>query len=436
MKQADGLRITVMFHYLLAGIFLMLGVLHLLYYSYYRKQHVHLTFAVTMLLCAVHHWVYDLGINTPDPFASQLYIYIGEQTVSLYIILLLATLYQYLERRLSLVFWLLSMAFMGATLLTGVLPYPKVLDAIYSTTSILLYVDGMRIGIDALRRKQANARLILYAAASLAFFLLARVGGTYLLGQYQADWVWNWDSITIGLFYLCAPLAISALLARDNARTNRDLQDQLNEVERLSAEKQQLLAGQNETLEQQVARRTAKLNQSLQNLRETQTQLIQREKMASLGELTAGIAHEIQNPLNFVNNFADISTELLDELNQEQARPAADRDPGLETELLGDIRQNISKISQHGQRAANIVRGMLQHSRSSNGEKEKTDLNALGDEYLRLSYHGLRAKDQEQFDRGGGPGSIQRHAPHQPRPPARTNRCGQSGCGTSIAKPV
>jgi signal transduction histidine kinase len=114
--------------------------------------------------------------------------------------------------------------------------------------------------------------------------------------------------------------------------------------------------------------------------------------MASLGELTAGIAHEIQNPLNFVNNFADVSVEMLAALREEQARDS--RDPALEAELLEDIGQNLQKIHHHGQRAASIVKGMLEHSRASTGERQPTNLNLLADEYLRLAYQGLRAKDK------------------------------------------
>jgi len=130
---------------------------------------------------------------------------------------------------------------------------------------------------------------------------------------------------------------------------------------------------------------------ALAELTRTQQQLVEKEKMASLGELTAGIAHEIQNPLNFVNNFAEVSTELVAELVEEQARVAPDAD--LEADLLADLQQNLAKISQHGQRAANIVRSMLQHSRTSTGERTPTDLNALAEEYLRLAYHGARAQD-------------------------------------------
>jgi len=132
------------------------------------------------------------------------------------------------------------------------------------------------------------------------------------------------------------------------------------------------------------------LKDTLTNLKATQSQLIQSEKMASLGELTAGIAHEIQNPLNFVNNFSEVSNELLDEMkielqnnNKEDAIAIAD-----------DVKQNLAKILHHGKRADGIVKGMLQHSRAGVGQKELTDINAIADEYLRLTYHGLRAKEK------------------------------------------
>ena len=124
-------------------------------------------------------------------------------------------------------------------------------------------------------------------------------------------------------------------------------------------------------------------------LRATQAQLIQSEKMASLGELTAGIAHEIQNPLNFVNNFSEVSNELIDEMKTEFKK--GETEEGFA--IADDIKQNLEKILHHGKRADAIVKGMLQHSQSSSGIKEPTDINALADEYLRLAYHGLRAKD-------------------------------------------
>lgn len=133
-----------------------------------------------------------------------------------------------------------------------------------------------------------------------------------------------------------------------------------------------------------------KIETAYDQLKSTQSQLIQSEKMASLGELTAGIAHEIQNPLNFVNNFSELSVELIDEMNEE-----LDKGSIQEAKAIGgDLKDNLSKINHHGKRAEGIVKGMLEHSKTSSGVKEPTDINALCDEYLRLAYHGLRAKDK------------------------------------------
>ena len=134
----------------------------------------------------------------------------------------------------------------------------------------------------------------------------------------------------------------------------------------------------------------AKIEAAYNQLQATQSQLIQSEKMASLGELTAGIAHEIQNPLNFVNNFSELNTELSDEI-VEQAEKGNFNEISM---IAKDIKENSEKINHHGKRADAIVKSMLQHSRTSSGQKEPTDINALSDEYLRLSYHGLRAKDK------------------------------------------
>jgi len=170
------------------------------------------------------------------------------------------------------------------------------------------------------------------------------------------------------MFVLLGGLALVLLLAfvfwrngRERKRANELLQTQKEEIEK-----------------------------TLGELKATQTQLVQREKMASLGELTAGIAHEIQNPLNFVNNFSEVSIELLQELKEEEE--AGNKDDVLA--IADDLAQNLQKINHHGKRADGIVKGMLEHSRVGSGEKQLVDINALADEFLKLSYHGLRAKDK------------------------------------------
>ena len=168
-----------------------------------------------------------------------------------------------------------------------------------------------------------------------------------------------------------------------------------------SAKKQleeiRIISAQNLQLDKLVAERTAELTKQRNELQETllllqttQQQLIQSEKLASLGELTAGIAHEIQNPLNFVNNFSEVSVELVEEMEEELAK--GDMEEAIA--IANDIKQNLEKIRHHGMRADGIVKGMLQHSRASSNTKELTDINKLADEYFRLAYHGLRAKDK------------------------------------------
>ena len=154
---------------------------------------------------------------------------------------------------------------------------------------------------------------------------------------------------------------------------------------------------------EEINQKSIQLEKSLETLKSTQNQLIQKEKLASLGELTAGIAHEIQNPLNFVNNFSELSVDLVKDLKDEMDKSPLTPDGGTMIsakdkayieELFDDLSQNQEKINHHGKRASSIVKGMLEHSRTSSGERALTDINALADEYLRLSYHGMRAKDK------------------------------------------
>lgn len=240
-----------------------------------------------------------------------------------------------------------------------------------------------------LLREHRSARLLASALLPLAgMYIISNFARRFFPEFYKADHE-LFETVTV-----FAALWLFGFGTYVMIQNNREVKQRLKQEERLrEAETRKA------ELEHLVAERTAELSQqkdalekTLTELKAAQDQLVHAEKMASLGELTAGVAHEIQNPLNFVNNFSELSVELAHELLEELEKPDFDR--GFVEELVRDLTQNQQKINHHGKRAANIVSGMLQHARSSTGAKEPTDLNALADEYLRLSYHGLRAKDK------------------------------------------
>ncbi len=254
----------------------------------------------------------------------------------------------------------------------------------------VINIEFLRINIAAVKSRKPGAWILLVTSVILTLALIGFIWFS-IIGKYELS------VLLSSISFVIPGLGLSLFFAGEFARTGSALQLRVIEVEQLSQEmiskekeKRQILGAQNETLERQVIERTAALSLSLKDLRETQNQLIQREKMASLGELTAGIAHEIQNPLNFVNNFSELNTELIEEMKNELS---AGNNVGA-INIASDITLNEQKINHHGKRADAIVKGMLQHSHSSSEQKELADINALADEYLRLSYHGLRAKDK------------------------------------------
>ena len=249
--------------------------------------------------------------------------------------------------------------------------------------------------VSMIRRGSIDARFSLLATGPLFLFWMVTLTSR-LLGHYFSvtitNALWFYFERFENTFLAWLILFFSAALINRYNLARKRVAQQAIEREQLEKEREiernRIMASQNERLEQQVKERTAQLLTSLDELKATQAQLIQKEKLASLGELTAGIAHEIQNPLNFVNNFSEVSTELITELTDERQKSAPDT--GLEQELLDDLKVNMEKISHHGHRASRIVRSMLDHAHSGSGERTATNINDLCDEYLRLAYNGVR----------------------------------------------
>jgi two-component system, NtrC family, sensor kinase len=254
------------------------------------------------------------------------------------------------------------------------------------TDALLLYI----VYITFTRKEFAPAKSLIYAVLPYIIVSVASATVEWINRRFYDQWDDYFDTAQLfAVIWLFATwfMTKKQRKALDTERLKAQAKEKEYRItESLKAE-----------LEVQVAERTAaltlqkeELQHALDELKSTQAQLIQSEKMASLGELTAGIAHEIQNPLNFVNNFSEVNTELIAEMKEAINKGDLEEAKA----LAGDITANEQKINHHGKRADAIVKGMLQHSRSSGGQKEPTDINALADEYLRLAYHGLRAKDK------------------------------------------
>lgn len=394
----DKIRYQIYYGWFQVGVSFILTFLHLAFFFLYPTQRANLYFSITTFFLGVAFLCIPLTLSYLDYLSSY---FLAEliQTISFPIayIFLVRAIYEIYHQKTGILYWII-VAFGVLVVVLLFTPYSLGSTLAELGTEFLMTAEVIRVTALALRRRQPGARLIMIGMG-ISLIMFTIFYAQLVLGHYDAEEV-------AGIFayqaaVLCVPMSISLYLAINFSITNRDLIDKLQENNALTQrnlaqelEKQHLLAVQNELLESQVKERTAQLEQSLEELKSTQNQLVQREKMASLGELTAGIAHEIQNPLNFVNNFSEVSIELLQELKEEQEKEPDQRDETIESELFGDIEQNLQKISLHGNRASSIVKSMLEHSRTSLGNAELTDLNALIDEYLLLSFHSFRAKDK------------------------------------------
>ena len=375
------------------GLFFILAVIHFALFRFNKKEKANLYFFLYALINLFGLFFISTVYRHVD-LASTKMFFLSTVVIShgLSLFFFLQGAYAILSTPKGLIYKFL-LFFLCASLFILYGNYQNGYNLGFNLANILVVFEIGRIAWVATRKKQRGAMIIL--VGSIGYWVFFFLFYLFLWSYIPAGPNWIWGHLAINLCFISIPIAVSIYLALESSFASLSLTQKLKEVELLSQrnlaqeqEKQELLAAQNETLERQVAERTIELQQSLETLRSTQTQLVQREKMASLGELTAGIAHEIQNPLNFVNNFAEVSSEMIDELQTEINQGNTEEVQSIAT----DLKQNLDKINHHGKRASSIVKNMLEHSRTSSGQKTASDLNVLIDECLRLSYHGLKAQ--------------------------------------------
>ncbi len=380
----NSIRIQVNLNLGVSVFLLSLVLLFWLIYFQNKKEKHLLVIALTVSFILLS-WVsiplfFDLSFAVTNFFEI-----IGGSFFILYFTITPFTIGIILSKKISKIHWI----FVGILLV--ILAISQITNFYTSTFRIILMGSSALISIYYIisaRKSIKGARwavvlgLILNLSFTLVFFVLL---------EFQPSISNTFRYISLVFLLTIFPIGLLVYVSMWFKETRKAVEQNASKILQITEEKKELLESQNIILEKQVSERTRDLNQSLEDLKSTQSQLIQAEKMASLGELTAGIAHEIQNPLNFVNNFSEVSTELIDEMNVEIAKGNLED----AKQIAEDLKQNLQKINHHGKRAGDIVKGMLQHSRSTNNAtKEPTDINKLADEYLRLAYHGLRAKDK------------------------------------------
>ncbi len=382
-QNLNNLRFFRTIEILAIAIPLTFSLLHFLLFLFAGRIRSNLYFAVFTFVIALwgvleHESFFAVDLHTALTLKRLWPVYAALAPLTM-----IRFLYALFYPKIPKQFW----AFTGVAFILAIASWftRKVVPVLILILFILYIFEMLRVVIVAIRSKKQGAKIIGFGFMTFGFSMLALIIAGLVFHYFSVQFFY-------GMLYLVGVLGIlismSLYLSLSISSTNKNL----------VAQTQKSLSLELDNARKEVElEKAAELKQAYQALEEahttlkaTQTQLIQSEKMASLGELTAGIAHEIQNPLNFVNNFSEVNTELIDEMKAE-----IDSQNLSEAKTIADaIKENQEKITFHGKRADAIVKGMLQHSRSSSGIKEPTDINALADEYLRLAYHGLRAKDK------------------------------------------
>lgn len=373
--------------------FMCFVILSNLFFFFSLKNRMYLFYAgVVLLYIGYASAVMDGFILYFFPNLDLMFWYINIPTIGVTVQLIYAL--QFLEARkytpgLNKYSWWVVWYFAAYIFLKYLLPAPVIyaVNTVHALISFFLMCYlGYKTG------KNGNRLGYYFGVAYFIYFLLVLIEATYVqIGTppYLAG------LSHVAFATLIESFILSFLLSRrfewekeETEKAKNEAQIQLLEK---TQENEQIVKEQNVLLEQRVAERTAELNNSLVALKKTQNQLVQSEKLASLGVLTAGIAHEIQNPLNFVNNYSEVNVELIEEIKEEIDKGSLKE----ARTIILDMESNEQKILYHGKRADSIVKGMLLHARSNKDVKEEVDINAQADECMRLAYHGLRAKDKE-----------------------------------------
>ncbi|WP_373521605.1 ATP-binding protein [Aquiflexum sp.] len=387
-RRIAGFQRYIKNYHIALGIALLMFIIFISFYLVFPNEKINGYFAISNLFLSLFYTgiIWSNGYYVDEFWNSFLYATCIVFSSSI----LLYCLYSIVEQPID--FTYKAVTFLGLIAIGCYFLYAPL--TLTTAWALLLMVATIRIALKSWNKNRVASILFLSSSfISIVFWAIIILTG---IGVIQND-------IGITDFYIndYIPFAqmlnsvgLAIYLGYAFGKRSQELRLNLDRVRKLSKEKESILYSQNETLEKKVKERTTELNQSLENLKSTQAQLIQSEKMASLGELTAGIAHEIQNPLNFVNNFSEVSAELVDEIQVERAKSREAKDETLVSEILGDIKENLGKITHHGKRADAIVKGMLEHSRTGSGEKELTDINSMASEYLNLAYQSFKSKNE------------------------------------------